>query len=195
MVDTVSQRHVIARASTILVGLFFAGALAAAPPPDVAPRQIRGLDTGFVHQAMEFNSAGVELGQIAVQRAANDNVRSFAEQMIDAHRKDKDKLAEVAAKKGITAPTELSAKHQALRTRLTGASGIAFDRDYMKAMVDDHRKAVKLYQREAKQGQDKELRELAQSQLKGLQSHLKSAQDIQKRLQVGKQSEFPQKGK
>ena len=194
MVDMVS-RHAFAHAAIFACGLLFAGTLAAAPPPDVAPRPVHGLDAGFVRQAMEFNSAEVGLGQIAVQRAANDNVRSFAEQAIDAHRENKDKLAELAAKKGITAPTELDAQHRALRTRLTGASGIAFDRDYMKAMVDDHRKAVTLYQRQAKQGQDKELRELAQSQLSGVKSHLQSAQDIQKRLQVGKQSEFPQQGK
>lgn len=160
--------------------------IAAAQSPAVAPHRAPSLDQGFMHEAVELDTAEVDLGHIAVQRGANDNVRSFAQQMVDAHRKNKDKLSALAAKQGIPLPTKLNQQHRVLRDRLSHETGITFDRAYMKAMVVDHRKAVRMYEREAAHGQDKAVRDLAKDQLDTLKSHLKLAQNIDQRLQIGK---------
>lgn len=177
MADNVSSKIKIVSA-VLALGVSLSNGLAGAQPPTVAPQKAPSLDQGFMRQAMELNNAEIELGRL----------RSFAQQMVDAHRKDKDALSTLAAKKGVSLPAARDAQHAALHRRLSQESGIAFDRAYMRAMVNDHRKTVSDYQREANQGKDKETRKLAEDQLSGLKSHLKSAENIESRLQIGKTS-------
>jgi putative membrane protein len=56
-----------------------------------------------------------------------------------------------------------------------GLSGAKFDQAYMRNQIQDHVKTVELFQREAKDGKDEELRKLAEQTLPMLQDHLKMA--------------------
>ncbi len=47
----------------------------------------------------------VELGKLAVEKAASDSVKQFAQRMIDDHSKANTELSELASQKGITLPT------------------------------------------------------------------------------------------
>jgi len=55
-----------------------------------------------------------------------------------------------------------------------------FDKDYVNAMVKDHEKAVKLFERTSKKGDSEEIRQFAGKQLPVLQEHLKMARDLRK---------------
>ena len=71
----------------------------------------------------------------------------------------------------------MGAEEKALDDRLSKLSGAAFDRAYMKAMVDDHVKDVSEFKKEAKSGTDPEVKAWAAKTLPTLEEHLKMARE------------------
>jgi putative membrane protein len=55
-----------------------------------------GADKAFVKKAMEGNMAEVQMGQLALQKSSDDQVKQFAQRMVDDHGKMQDQLKPVA---------------------------------------------------------------------------------------------------
>jgi putative membrane protein len=135
-------------------------------------------DRKFVMEAAMGGMAEVELGRLAAERGSSDAVKQFGQRMVDDHSRANSELMQLASGKGITLPTTLDAKHQALVTRMSRLSGAAFDRAYAREMVKDHQKTVALFQREATRGADTDLKAFAQTTLPTLQEHLSMARAL-----------------
>ncbi len=135
-------------------------------------------DQQFVMDVAHVGMAEVELGKLATEKASNEQVKKFGQRMADDHSKAGDELKALAEKKNIPWPTELDARHKALRDRLMKLSGEAFDRAYMQEMVAGHRKAVMAFRMETKNGQDPDIKAWAQKTLSTIEDHLKQAQEI-----------------
>jgi putative membrane protein len=138
-------------------------------------KMMKSADTRFASNAAQGGMAEVQLGQLAVQKATNPDVKAFGQHMVDDHTKANDELKEVAGKESITLPTNLNAKDQALMSRLQNLSGAQFDKAYIRAMVKDHEEDVKEFQKEANAGTDAGLKDFAAKTLPTLQSHLEMA--------------------
>lgn len=141
--------------------------------------RLTAADKRFLDKAAEGGKAEVELGQLAVQKAASEDVKKFGQRMVDDHTRANQKLQEVAEQKGIKLPDKLDAKDQATKARLEKLSGKQFDEAYMKDMVKDHTKDVNEFQREANDGKDPDVKSFAQTTLPTLQDHLKDAKQIE----------------
>jgi putative membrane protein len=98
----------------------------------------------FVEKASIVNMAEIQLGQLAVERAQDPQVKQFAQTMIDDHTKAQEQLKTVAGSQNIPIPGALDGKHQKLHDKLAKLQGAEFDRAYMDAMVDGHKDAEKL---------------------------------------------------
>jgi putative membrane protein len=79
-------------------------------------------------------------------------------------------------------PTELAAKHKSIVERLSKVSGDVFDREYMQAMVEDHKETLEKFQREADKGKDPEVKKFAGEHVPILKKHLELAQITQKHV-------------
>ena len=99
-------------------------------------------------------SAEVELGKLAAARAQSDEVKKFAQRMVDDHTKANEQLKQIAERKSIKLPTDVDGKDKALMQRLEKLNGPAFDRTYLNAMVNDHVKDVSEFKREASAGRE-----------------------------------------
>jgi predicted outer membrane protein len=126
------------------------------------------------------NMAEVETGKLALEKAQDPKVKEFAQHMVDDHSKMLDEVKNLAQSKGVELPGAPDAKHDKVMKKLQSASGADFDRQYMRAMVKDHRDALKLTQRTAKGAKDPDLKAAAQKAAPDIQEHLKMAQDIAK---------------
>jgi putative membrane protein len=135
-------------------------------------------DRNFVMEAARGGTAEVKLSQLATDRASDEEVRQFAQHMIHDHTQANQELRQLASSEGVTASDELDQEHRNLMNRLSGLKGTEFDRAYMDAMVQDHKKVVAEFEREASQGQDNELKNWASTLLPKLQRHLQMAQDL-----------------
>jgi putative membrane protein len=133
-------------------------------------------DHEFVMEAARGGLAEVELGKLASDKASSDQVKQFGQRMVTDHGKANDELKEIAEKKNITLPTDLSAKDKSTHDRLSKLSGAAFDRAYMQEMVSDHRKDVNEFRRESQSGKDPDVKAWAAKTLPTLEEHLKLAQ-------------------
>jgi putative membrane protein len=135
-------------------------------------------DTTFLKKAASGGIAEVELGQLAVERASNPDVKQFAQRMVNDHTKANSQLRQVAAEEHIRLLQGLSARDKAIKDALAKLSGDDFDRAYMKDMVQDHRQDVAEFERESKSTQDPAVKGFAMQTLPTLRDHLKEAQRI-----------------
>jgi putative membrane protein len=143
--------------------------------------------TEFIKKAGAVGIAEVQLGNLAQERAASDDVKRFAKRMVEDHTKANADLAKIAQKKNVTLSKDLDAKHKALHDRLAKLSGNEFDRAYMDEMLDGHREVVAEFQRETK-STDPDVRDFATRTLPTLEQHLAMAQQIDRSV-AGKASD------
>ena len=139
-------------------------------------------DTKFVKEAASGGMEEVELGQLAVSKASDPDVKSFGQKMVDDHSKANDQLKQIASQKGVTLPTGLNNMQKHDKSKLAKLSGGAFDRAYISMMVKDHKKDVADFQKESNHGKDSDVKGFATSTLPTLQDHLKMAQDASSKL-------------
>jgi len=144
--------------------------------------------TDFMAEAAQASMAEVALSNLALQKSQNEAVRQFAQQMVTDHTAASQELATLASSKNVTLPAEMDSKHSGILRKLGGRSGNDFDRDYMKAMVSDHEKAVKLFQKEADKGTDAETKAWAAKMVPALQGHLQMARSTHAMVQGGERS-------
>jgi putative membrane protein len=133
----------------------------------------------FTTQAAVIGKAEVELGQLAMQKTQDQNVRAYAQRMIKDHQAAAAKLEKIAGKENLEFPQTLDAEHQALKEKLSSLQGPAFDREYSKAMAKGHDKAVALFE-SASQAQQltPELKEFAAATLPTLKEHKEMAHSL-----------------
>ena len=186
-------------AAAVVLAMAAAPAFAAQKKHAAAKKGSAPNDTTFVTNAAKGGLAEVELGKLATEKAASDQVKQFGQRMVDDHSKANDELKTLAQQKNITLPTDLDAKDKALRMRLTKLSGAPFDRAYMQAMLSDHKKDVNEFRVESTSGKDADIKAFASKTLPTLEDHLKLAQDTTKTVGTSgtlpskKSSKFPPK--
>jgi putative membrane protein len=137
----------------------------------VARAEPSGGDRHFVAEAAAGGLGEVKLATLAMERGQAIEVKQFARKMLEDHSKANTELQSLAEKKNLTVPTALDAKRQLAYDKLAKLGGAAFDREYMKAMTEEHDAAVKLFTDEMQKGQDEELRSFASKALPVLEKH------------------------
>jgi putative membrane protein len=107
-------------------------------------------DTKFLEKANQGSVDEIQLAQLALKKSSNDDVKNFAEKMVHDHTMLIDNMKSFANEAGIQPPSQPSAATQALMAKLEALSGEAFDKAYIKAMVQDHSKDLAEFISEAK---------------------------------------------
>jgi putative membrane protein len=136
-------------------------------------------DYRFLNEAAHGGMMEVRLGEIAKQKASSQAVRDFAQRMITDHSKANDELKQVASTKGAVIPMEVSRHENSMTEKLEKLSGRDFDREYMAAMVKDHKKDAKEFEDAVKDVTDPELKAFAQKTLNVIQDHLRMARETE----------------
>jgi putative membrane protein len=154
----------------VVVAVVCAAAVALAA--DITPQS-------FVSQAASSGMAEVQLGKLAVKKSQNPQVKQFAQMMIKDHTNADNQLKSLAKKQNVSLPTAPGPEEQAAAKALQDKSGGAFDSAYAQQMVQDHQKAVDLFQQASQDNSlDPSLRTFAQKTLPKLQHHLEQAKKL-----------------
>lgn len=140
--------------------------------------QLSAKDKAFMKKAAEGGLEEVEIGQMVAGKAQSNDVKQFAQRMVNDHTKANDQLKSLAQQKGVTLPTQMSAEGQALKARLEKLSGDQLDKAYMKAMVQDHTKDVHEFKTQSQTAQDPDVKSFASKTLPTLESHLQQAKQV-----------------
>jgi putative membrane protein len=153
------------------------------PVPATPPaRTVRGTvvelkrhDRDFFEKAAKASMTEVEISRVAAARTSNPEVRRFAQMMIEDHESASEELAALATGKGVSLPAK-----EAHPSRWEKRDGKTFDRDYINKMVSDHEDVVKLFEKQAKEGNDPDAVAFARKHLPKMQHHLQQAHDLKR---------------
>ncbi|MDN3551168.1 DUF4142 domain-containing protein [Mucilaginibacter aquaedulcis] len=135
-------------------------------------------DTAFAAKEAVGGMAEVALGKMAAAKGADSKVKDFGKMMVMDHGKANAELMTIAKGKHIALPAGLDAEHQAKSDSLSKLSGKGFDKAYVDAMIDGHKKTLSLMQAEASNGKDAELKAFAGKTAPVVQHHLEEIQKI-----------------
>lgn len=136
----------------------------------------------FWNEAAQAGMAEVMLGNLALQKSSNDEVKQMAQKIVDDHTAANNELKDLAASKSATLPTEVNAKQKAVYDKLSSLTGGEFDKQFIKVMVKDHEKAVSLFQKQADKGTDAQVKAFAAKTLPTLQGHLETAKAMNDKM-------------
>ncbi len=150
------------------------GAAESYPGSPAGSRQsLNPVDRDFLRRATALGATDHALARLALRQGRSERVRDFARRLLADHDPLHLALRRIAAGRKLAA-TQLP-DAPTLR-RLRTLKGAAFDREYMARMYRDKREAVMLFQREAREGADPELKAFASRTLPLQRAHLKLAQ-------------------
>jgi putative membrane protein len=125
------------------------------------------------------NMAEIEIAKLADSKSQNDQVKTYARQMIDDHTKALTEIQQLASTRAVTLPTALDKQHQAMADKLGALSGDAFDKAYMRqAGVDDHKKMHGMLNTAQKKAKDPDIKALVTRIQPTVEQHLKAAQQM-----------------
>jgi len=136
----------------------------------------------FVSEAAASDMFELQASKLAAERTTGD-VQAFANQMLTDHTKTTSELNGLAKDAKISLPLTMTGAGQSMLTTLNGLQGQEFAKDYMDDQVSAHKKAVSLFERYAKSGDNAPLKEWASRTLPTLQHHLDMAEKIYGKMQ------------
>jgi putative membrane protein len=136
-------------------------------------------DQDFAMKAASSGLAEVEASRAVSEKTTSDGVREFAQRMVQDHGRVNQELIDLATAKQILLPTGAVGPHADALTQLTGAMGADSDRRYVQDFgIQAHKEAIALFERQAREGSDAELKAFAESKLPTLKTHLEHAQKL-----------------
>jgi putative membrane protein len=133
------------------------------------------------------NAAEITTSELALEKATNAEVKSYARDMIAEHR-TMQKQADQLAQKAQT-PAQPAAKADQMQGMVTASvdsmkalSGAQFDQKYMAFQVQSHQMTLDNLRRFENQAQNAELKAMITKAIPAVQGHLERAQKIQTSL-------------
>ena len=138
----------------------------------------------FLEKAAEGQQIEISLGQLAAQRAVNERVKDFGQEMVEDHKKSGQQVEQLAMKCGVQLFPGVSEDHKQRVNKLSQLSGHAFDRAYIDYILEDHETTVEEFQRFEKSIEDIGIKQWIASTLPTLQTHREKARRVKYSLQT-----------
>jgi len=134
------------------------------PPSGTVTVKLSQKDVSFIQKAAGGGQQEVENGKMAEKQGKSADVKRIGARMVADHTKANKELTGLANRKGVTFDT------RGVRAQNIGAAD--FDRQYLKLLEMDHKNDIAEFQREAKSGDDRDVKAWAAKTLPTLQEHL-----------------------
>ncbi|MFL5329087.1 MAG: DUF4142 domain-containing protein [Gemmataceae bacterium] len=129
------------------------------------------VDEKFLMDAASGGMLEVSMSQMAMERSTDANVKKIAQKMIDDHQKANQELMKIVQAKNMTLPQQPDQVHTAMLSKLGSETGEDFDECFLGMQVLAHEEALMCFRKEAKMGQDPQLKQFAEKTLPNLREH------------------------
>jgi putative membrane protein len=130
-------------------------------------------DVSFIQKAAAGGQQEVENGKMAEKQGKSADVKRIGARMVADHTKANKELTELANRKGVKFDT------RGVRANIGAAD---FDRQYLKLLEMDHKNDIAEFQKEAKSGDDRDVKAWAAKTLPTLQGHLAMVEDAMRKV-------------
>lgn len=187
--------RLLALPALVALALGFSASQAQTPPPGqgapmaqpgagtrdtpVKTQKIARGDRKFIEEAAGSGMFEVQIAQLAVAKATDQNVKAFASMLVDQHTAANNELTQLANAKGVELPA--APKHSLRRDieKLGKKKGDEFDREFVRKVgIKVHEKDVKMFQKASKDVKDAELKAFVDKTLPVLRDHLAAAEKL-----------------
>src|SRR6202012_6110832 len=96
-------------------------------------------DGQFLNKAAEINLEEIQVGTLAQQNGAGNNVKSMGKMLEEDHTQSWNELTQLARKKSVAIPTGLDSNAKGDYNTLSALSGSDFDKKFCEMMVSGHK--------------------------------------------------------
>ena len=136
--------------------------------------------TEFVDKVAVSNKFEIDTSQLALKYGKDEDVKKFAQQMIDDHTKAGEDFKAAVKDAGIEQPADsLDMSHNATYAKLrVFTTEAGFDASYLSAQLDAHKDAVALFRDYAANGSTPPLKAFAEKTLPTLEHHLMMVEEL-----------------
>jgi putative membrane protein len=131
----------------------------------------------FLVSATDARLMDSEEGKLAAARGTTAEIRSYGQLMVQDQQKMLSAIRQLAKRKNISLPDNISEKKADGREELAKQTGKDFDEKFIKMMIIDHKRDVKEFE-DALLSDDQDVRAFANDYLPMIRSHLAKIERI-----------------
>ncbi len=144
------------------------------PPSGTVTVKLSQKDVSFIQKAGGGGQQEVENGKMAEKQGKSADVQRIGARMVADHTKVNNELTELANRKGVKFDT------RGVRAQNIGAAD--FDRQYLKLLEMVHKNDIAEFQKEARSGDDRDVKAWAVKTLPTLQEHLAMVENAERKV-------------
>jgi len=137
------------------------------------------LDNEFLAMASECCNCQCSMAELVEKRASRQEVKDFAKKMDEDHKALLKELAATLKTRKIAIVAGTSKKDKARCKDLGKLEGKDFEAAFLKDVVADHERAIRVCENQIKNGKDEKVTEFAKAALEKLGQHLREAKKLQ----------------
>lgn len=164
-------------------------------PATTAAEHFSESDKVIARKFANGNEGEVEMGKLALTNAENQDIKDFAQKMIDDHGAANKELVDIANAHGMDLKPEVDAAERAMYLKAKQLKGTNFDGMYAKNAVADHTDDVKEYKKDMPKIKDPALKAYAEKTLPIIEGHLKMADELKGAASAGGEAKAAKKAK
>lgn len=156
---------------------------AGATSQNQAAKHTRATNGGYndetsIRTAAETSMSQVDLGKLAEQKAADPEVKKFAQQMAEEHTKLTEELKQLGSSEHINLPTSVARKDADSHRQLQKESGAGFDKNYTQQVASELAKEIGEFKRGASATTKPALKEFYERNQSTLENELQQARQL-----------------
>jgi putative membrane protein len=140
-------------------------------------------DRAFMTYAIEQDLAQIAFGEMAMERAADPQVKRFAEKTVTYHRGSAERLRAAAARLDVKPPAALNPVVLRTEQTLKNLTGTAFDQAFLTSTIIANLNGMYSARREMDHGFDADLRAEGARQATDLRTNRREAEQLGRRLE------------
>jgi putative membrane protein len=135
-------------------------------------------DRQFIYEGAVDNLLETSMANLAEKRAQSSAVKQLAEGIDADHNQMQSDWLRMAESNGQQLKVGMGKNHRAKLDRLKKLKGTAFDRAYIKTVVQNHKDYIDYFEKEGRSAHSTQVRALVERELPTLRSHLKQAKQV-----------------
>lgn len=143
-------------------------------------------DADLLVKAYNSGMAEIKLADKMKTRAVSAEVKALASKMSQEHTEMNAKIKEVAAKKNISLPSQLTKDQTEDVTEVTKENATEIDMEYLDQLSDSHKKSIELFEKGSK-AKDLDIRDIFISGLPKIRSHYDMVQNTRQKMKDQKE--------
>lgn len=142
----------------------------------------------FMREAAMIDQMQIRAGNMAQEKAVNESIKIYGKLLVDDHTHSLNDLKELAQIQQVNIPDTLNQERQEKVRELESSSGAAFERKFLRMMIEGHIKDIEKYRKAQKSIQeDHEIKKWIDEALPALHRHQQKGEQLQ---QAGNEGEL-----